>query len=109
MRLDDAGLPARVLVVEPTGSEAQMVVDVGGQNLTCLFRHRIDARPGEAIAIVPELTGRPPPSDAASLKGALEDYRPGGLEIIGLEGDQFDMGRIKLGLDGLRQRAGAAP
>lgn len=54
MRLDDAGLPARVLVVEPTGSEAQMVVDVGDPNLTCLFRHRIDARPGEAIAIVPE-------------------------------------------------------
>lgn len=85
------------------------MVDVGGPNLTCLFRHRIDARPGEAIAIVPELTGRPPPSEAASLKAALEDYRPGGLEIIGLEGDQFDMGRIKLGLDGLRQRAGAAP
>lgn len=90
MRLDDAGLPARVLVVEPTGSEAQMVVDVGDPNLTCLFRHRIEARPGEAIAIVPELTGRPPPSDAASLKAALEDCRPGGLEIIGLEGDQGD-------------------
>lgn len=59
--------------------------------------------------LAPELPGRPPPSDAASLKAALEDYRPGGLEIIGIEGDQFDMGRIKLGLDGLRQRAGAAP
>jgi mannonate dehydratase len=54
-----------------------------------------------AIAkLAPELTGRPPPSDPASLKAAVEDYRSGGLEIIGLEGDQFDMGRIKLGLEG---------
>jgi multiple sugar transport system ATP-binding protein len=54
MRLDAAGVPARVLVVEPTGSETQVVVSVGGQSLTCLFRHRIDARPGETIAIAPE-------------------------------------------------------
>ncbi len=54
-----------------------------------------------AIAkLAPELTGRPPPSEAASLKAALDDYRSGGIEVIGLEGDQFDMSRIKLGLDG---------
>jgi mannonate dehydratase len=54
-----------------------------------------------AIAkLAPELTGRPPPWDAASLKAAINDYRAGGFEICGLEGDQFDMNRIKLGLPG---------
>ena len=54
-----------------------------------------------AIAkLAPELTGRPAPFDEVSLRAAIADYRAGGLEIIGLEGDQFDMSSIKLGLPG---------
>lgn len=54
-----------------------------------------------AIAkLAPDLTGRPPPWDEASLRAAVEDYAAGGFRIVGLEGDQFDMGRIKLGLPG---------
>lgn len=53
--------------------------------------------------LAPELTGRAPPYDLSSLVQAVDDYRAGGFEIIGLEGDQFDMGRIKLGLPGLEE------
>jgi mannonate dehydratase len=56
---------------------------------------------GAAIAkLAPDLTGRPPPWDGESLAAAVRDYRDGGFELIGLEGDQFDMRRIKLGLPG---------
>jgi mannonate dehydratase len=54
-----------------------------------------------AIAkLAPELTGRPPPHDAQSLKESVRIYAEGGFRIVGLEGDQFDMGRIKRGLPG---------
>jgi multiple sugar transport system ATP-binding protein len=56
IRLDPEGLSARVHVIEPTGSETQVVVDVNGQNLTCVFRERIDAKPGETIRISPDKT-----------------------------------------------------
>jgi mannonate dehydratase len=54
-----------------------------------------------AIAkLAPDLTGRPPPFDESSLRASIAEYRSGGFEIVGLEGDQFDMSRIKLGLPG---------
>ncbi|WP_417258628.1 mannonate dehydratase [Celeribacter sp.] len=54
-----------------------------------------------AIAkLAPELTGKTPPWDYKALSSEVERYRAGGFKIIGLEGDQFDMSRIKLGLDG---------
>ena len=55
----------------------------------------------DAIAkLAPDLTGRAPPWDRGSLEAAVSDYRAGGFRIVGLEGDQFDMTRIKLGLPG---------
>jgi multiple sugar transport system ATP-binding protein len=54
VRLDGGGLEAKVHVVEPMGSETQVVADIGGHNLTCVFRERIQAKPGEFIRIVPE-------------------------------------------------------
>jgi len=54
-----------------------------------------------AIAkLAPELTGQLPPWDYASLQRSKEIFAENGLEHIGLEGDQFDMTRIKLGLPG---------
>ncbi len=54
-----------------------------------------------AIAkLAPELTGDLPPWDLASLKKSNAIYKAEGFELIGFEGDQFDMMRIKLGLDG---------
>jgi multiple sugar transport system ATP-binding protein len=54
IRLDPKGVAAKVHVIEPTGSETQVVVDVNGQNLTCVFRERITAKPGETITISPD-------------------------------------------------------
>jgi multiple sugar transport system ATP-binding protein len=51
IRIDNGGLNATVHVVEPTGSETQVVVDIGGTLLTCLFRERIAPKPGEKIGI----------------------------------------------------------
>jgi multiple sugar transport system ATP-binding protein len=54
--LDPKGVKATVHVIEPTGSETQVVADVGGQTLTCVFRERITAKPGETIMITPDKT-----------------------------------------------------
>jgi multiple sugar transport system ATP-binding protein len=55
IRLADDGIPVQVVVVEPTGSETQVVVRAGGAELTCVFRERIAARPGETIRVTPEV------------------------------------------------------
>lgn len=48
----------------------------------------------------PERTGLNPPWDIDALRRIQKDFVGAGLQIHGLEGDQFDMGRIKLGLEG---------
>lgn len=54
-----------------------------------------------AIAkLASEITGDLPPWDFESLKKSKEIFNAQGFELIGFEGDQFDMMRIKLGLDG---------
>ncbi len=48
----------------------------------------------------PERTGLNPPWDIDALRSVQRNLASAGLRIHGLEGDQFDMSRIKLGLDG---------
>jgi mannonate dehydratase len=56
---------------------------------------------GYAIAkLAPELTGELPPWDLNSLENSKRIYEAAGFKLYGLEGDQFDMNRIKLGLEG---------
>ena len=50
-QLSDNGVSAVVVVVEPTGSETQVVLRVAGQNVVGVFRERIVATPGSAIRI----------------------------------------------------------
>ncbi len=50
----DDGIETRVVVVEPTGSETQVVVERGGQEIVCVFRERIAAKPGEPLRIKPD-------------------------------------------------------
>lgn len=52
------------------------------------------------VKAAPELTGRKPPWDIDSLRAIQTRLGEAGLTLYGLEGDQFDMRRIKLGLDG---------
>jgi multiple sugar transport system ATP-binding protein len=57
MRLmpNGGGLPATVQLVEPTGSETQVVARIGDTPLTCAFRERVAARPGDTIGVLPDL------------------------------------------------------
>ncbi|WP_048710037.1 TOBE domain-containing protein, partial [Microvirga massiliensis] len=52
--LGNGGIPATVVVVEPTGSETQVVARLGDQEVICVFRERITARPGETIHVAPD-------------------------------------------------------
>ena len=48
------GLPATVVVVEPTGADTQVYSKIGGAEVTAVFRERHEFRPGDAIRLVPD-------------------------------------------------------
>jgi len=48
----------------------------------------------------PELSGALPPWDYDSLSATVRRFRDAGFALAGLEGDQFDMSKIKLNLPG---------
>lgn len=50
----DAAIDAQVNVVEPTGSETQIMLNIGQQKVTTLFHQRVTATPGETLSIVPD-------------------------------------------------------
>jgi multiple sugar transport system ATP-binding protein len=54
LRLDPNGIEASVQVVEPTGSETQVLLRAGGQPLVAAFRERVTAKPGETIRVTPD-------------------------------------------------------
>jgi len=56
MVLHGEGLPAVVHVVEPTGSETQVLAQFGDATILCAFRERVSAKPGETIRIAPDPT-----------------------------------------------------
>ena len=47
-------IPAHVMVVEPTGYETQMIARLAGQDIVCVFRERLNNRPGDSIALTLE-------------------------------------------------------
>lgn len=64
---------------------------------------KLAAQMGVRHAIVkcaPELSGKLPPWDFGALESIRRDLARAGLVLHGLEGDQFDMTRIKFGLPG---------
>ena len=48
------GLPATVKVIEPTGAETLVLVDIGGVEATAVFTERHNFQPGAKIALVPK-------------------------------------------------------
>ncbi len=54
LRLDPQGLDGVVNVVEPTGSETQVTMHVGGAHLLGAFRERIATRHAEVLRISPD-------------------------------------------------------
>ena len=53
-RLAADGVDAIVHVIEPTGSETQVMARIGGAPVICAFRERVSVRPGEAIRVAPD-------------------------------------------------------
>ncbi|HET6236742.1 MAG TPA: sn-glycerol-3-phosphate ABC transporter ATP-binding protein UgpC [Acetobacteraceae bacterium] len=51
-QLSAQGQPATVHVIEPTGSETQVMADFAGTPIICAFRERVTAKPGETIRII---------------------------------------------------------
>ncbi|NGO54149.1 ABC transporter ATP-binding protein [Allomesorhizobium camelthorni] len=49
----DDGLPARISVVEPTGSETTVVLRFGESEIVALFRERHDFKPGDTLHLKP--------------------------------------------------------
>jgi len=50
---EDGG-EAEVLVVEPTGSELQVVAKIGHEDIIAVFRERHDFKPGDKIRLKPD-------------------------------------------------------
>lgn len=55
---------------------------------------------GAVAKLSSELTDLPPPYEIAGLEASVARYVQSGFAIVALEGDQFDMSRIKRGLPG---------
>jgi multiple sugar transport system ATP-binding protein len=50
----DDGVEAEVQVIEPTGSETQVVARLGGQDIIAVFRERHPLKPGDKIRLKPD-------------------------------------------------------
>jgi len=61
------GVPAVVVVVEPTGADTQIFCKLAGTDVTAVVRERHDFRPGESIRLKPQLTYLFDPSSGARL------------------------------------------
>ena len=57
LHLDEAnGIPLEVVVLEPTGSETQVLGRLGSKSVNGIFRERIKAQPGDKIKVSPDLS-----------------------------------------------------
>jgi multiple sugar transport system ATP-binding protein len=61
------GLPAEVVVVEPTGADTQIFCKLAGVDVTAVVRERHEFHPGESIRLAPQLTFLFDPASGARL------------------------------------------
>ncbi|KKB86099.1 sugar ABC transporter ATP-binding protein [Devosia limi DSM 17137] len=54
LRLDPDGIEIEVVVLEPTGSETQVIGRLGAQPIVGMFRERITSRPGTRLKVSPD-------------------------------------------------------
>ena len=54
--IDANGVEIEVVVLEPTGSETQVIGKLGEQPITGIFRERISAQPGAKLRVSPDLS-----------------------------------------------------
>jgi multiple sugar transport system ATP-binding protein len=55
-QLADDGVEIEVVVLEPTGSETQVIARLGTQPITGIFRERVNVTPGTKIKVKPDLS-----------------------------------------------------
>ena len=55
MALDPNGVELEITVLEPTGSETQVLGKIGSQPITGVFRERITAAPGSKLRVTPDI------------------------------------------------------
>jgi multiple sugar transport system ATP-binding protein len=55
LALSDEGVPAEVMVVEPTGGETQIFARIGGKSVVALVRERVGILPGDIIHFRPDI------------------------------------------------------
>jgi multiple sugar transport system ATP-binding protein len=63
-----SGLPAEVVVVEPTGADTQIFCKIAGTEVTAVVRERHEFKPGEMIRLAPDLTFLFDPSNGRRLQ-----------------------------------------
>jgi multiple sugar transport system ATP-binding protein len=61
------GLPAKVVVVEPTGADTQIFCKLAGSDINAVVRERHEFHPGEMIRLAPQLTFLFDPASGARL------------------------------------------
>ena len=49
LHLAESGIAGRVVVVEPTGAETELLLDVGGQQVVLVMHGRTDAKPDDTV------------------------------------------------------------
>ena len=47
---------AENIALEPTGAETQVIARLGGEKITGVFRERVSAKPGDNIAMSPDVS-----------------------------------------------------
>ena len=52
--LNGKGVVTQVAVIEPMGSETQVITKLGGQKLVGVFRERVSVKPGDALLLAPD-------------------------------------------------------
>jgi multiple sugar transport system ATP-binding protein len=56
LHLADDGIEIEVVVLEPTGSETQVIARLGTQQITGIFRERVNVAPGTRIRVKPDMS-----------------------------------------------------
>lgn len=49
------GVDVEIRLIEPTGSDTYLLVDMGGTAIVIVFRERVDRRPGQHVSVLPDL------------------------------------------------------
>ena len=56
LHVDPSGIEMEVVVLEPTGSETQVIGRLGTQSISAIFRERVSAVPGSRLRVMPDLS-----------------------------------------------------